>query len=59
MGGNIGIGLEIVKIFVGVGVVVIVLVRDVEKVKWNLVGIFNVEIEEMDLMNFVFIDVFV
>lgn len=57
-GGNTGIGLETTKMLARAGATVIVPARDVEKAKKNLIGISNVEIEEMDLMNPDSIDAF-
>lgn len=48
-GGNTGIGLETVKVLAAAGARVVVPARDIEKAKRNLVGIPNVQIEEMDL----------
>jgi hypothetical protein len=48
-GGNTGIGLETTKTLAGAGATVIVPARDIDKAKRNLVGIANVEIEQMDL----------
>ncbi|RDC55288.1 SDR family NAD(P)-dependent oxidoreductase [Pedobacter chinensis] len=50
-GGNTGIGLETVKTLSKAGATVIVPARNVEKARENLLGIANVEIEEMDLIN--------
>ncbi|MDP9956257.1 NAD(P)-dependent dehydrogenase (short-subunit alcohol dehydrogenase family) [Epilithonimonas hungarica] len=50
-GGNSGIGLETVKTLSKAGATVIVPARDIEKAKRNLVGIPNVELEELDLAN--------
>lgn len=57
-GGNTGIGLETTKILAAVGATVIVPARDMEKAKKNLLGIANVEIEEMDLIDPGSIDAF-
>lgn len=57
-GGNTGIGLETVKTLVSAGAKVIVPARDIEKARKNLLGIPNVEIEEMDLVNPNSIDAF-
>ncbi|MFP3591507.1 SDR family NAD(P)-dependent oxidoreductase [Chryseobacterium sp. SIMBA_038] len=57
-GGYAGIGLETVKALTSAGATVIVPARDTEKAKNNLVGIANVELETMDLMNPVSIDSF-
>ncbi|TDW47808.1 NADP-dependent 3-hydroxy acid dehydrogenase YdfG [Flavobacterium sp. 270] len=50
-GGNTGLGLETVKTLSAAGASIIVPARNVEKAERNLQGIFNVTIEEMDLMN--------
>lgn len=50
-GGNTGIGLETAKTLSKAGATVIVPARDIEKAKRNLVGIPNVELEELDLAN--------
>jgi NAD(P)-dependent dehydrogenase (short-subunit alcohol dehydrogenase family) len=50
-GGNTGIGLETTKTLSAAGATVIVPARDVEKAGKNLMGVTNVEIEAMDLMN--------
>lgn len=57
-GGSTGIGLETVKVLAAAGATVIVPARDTEKAKLNLLGLVNVEIEAMDLMNPVSIDAF-
>jgi len=57
-GGNAGIGLETTKVLTAAGATVIVLARDIEKAKKNLVGIANVELENTDLMDPVSIDNF-
>ena len=57
-GGNTGIGLETVKTLAAAGATVIVPSRDVEKATNNLLGVSNVEIEVMDLMNPVSVDAF-
>jgi len=57
-GGYAGIGLETVKALTSAGATVIVPARDTEKAKNNLVGIVNVELETMDLMDPVSIDSF-
>ena len=57
-GGNTGIGLETTKTLSNAGAIVIVPARDVEKAKRNLMGISNVELAEMDLMNPNSIDTF-
>lgn len=58
-GGYAGIGLETVKVFSEAGATVIIPARDMEKAKKSLVGIANVEVESMDLMNSASIDTFV
>jgi NAD(P)-dependent dehydrogenase (short-subunit alcohol dehydrogenase family) len=50
-GGNTGIGLETTRILAAAGATVIVAARDVEKAKKHLIGIANVEIGSMDLMD--------
>ena len=50
-GGYAGIGLETVKAFVALGAKVIVPARDPDKAATNLVGLDNVKIEVMDLMD--------
>lgn len=50
-GGNTGIGLETTKQLATAGATVIVPARDVEKAKKNLLGIRNVELEAMDLID--------
>jgi NAD(P)-dependent dehydrogenase (short-subunit alcohol dehydrogenase family) len=57
-GGNAGIGLETTKTLAAAGATVIVPARDVEKAKKNLLGIDNVELETMDVMNPASIDAF-
>lgn len=57
-GGNTGIGLETTKTLAAAGALVIVAARDIEKAKKNLVGVSNIEIEEMDAMNHSSIDAF-
>ena len=57
-GGNTGIGLETVRTLASAGAKVIVPARDIEKARKNLLGIPNVEIEEMDLVNPNSIDAF-
>lgn len=57
-GGNTGIGLETVKTLSKANATVIVAARDIEKAKRNLLGIPNVIIEALDLMNPVSIDHF-
>ena len=50
-GENTGTGLEITITLVGAGATVIVPAKDVEKVKNNLQGIQNMEIESMDIID--------
>lgn len=50
-GGDSGLGLEITKTLTVAGAIVIVPARDTEKAKQNLIGIYNVEIERLDLTN--------
>src|SRR5690606_35158860 len=57
-GGNTGIGLETTKTLAAAGATVIVPARDTEKAKRNLMGIANIELETMDLMNSNSIDAF-
>jgi NAD(P)-dependent dehydrogenase (short-subunit alcohol dehydrogenase family) len=57
-GGYAGIGLETVKALSLAGANVIVPARNIEKAKQRLVGIANVELEAMDLMNPNSIDAF-
>lgn len=57
-GGYAGIGLETVKTFVSVGAEVIVPARDINKATNNLMGIPNVTVEAMDLMDPASIDAF-
>lgn len=57
-GGYAGIGLETVKTLVSVGAKVIVPARDIRKARQNLLGIHNVTIELMDLMDTATIDAF-
>src|SRR5690606_15075132 len=57
-GGNTGIGLETTKTLASAGATVIVPARDVEKAKKNLIGIPNVQIEAMDLIDPKSIDMF-
>ncbi|WP_294964373.1 SDR family NAD(P)-dependent oxidoreductase [uncultured Flavobacterium sp.] len=57
-GGNTGIGLQTVKTLCLAGAQVVVPARDIKKAARNLVGIPNVTIEEMDLMNPHSIDAF-
>lgn len=51
IGGNTGIGLEIVKTLSRAEATVIVPARDVQKAKQNFKELANVEIEEMDLVD--------
>lgn len=57
-GGNTGIGLETVKVLSKAGATVVVPARDVEKAKKNLQDLNNVEIEELDLTEPVYINTF-
>src|SRR6187402_838251 len=57
-GGNVGIGLETTKAFIGAGATVIVLARNTEKAKRNLEGLSNVGIEKLDLSDPKSIDAF-
>ncbi len=57
-GGNTGIGLETTGTLAAAGATVIVPARDVEKAKRNLLGVPNVEIAAMDLMDPTSIDKF-
>lgn len=57
-GGYAGIGLETVKALVSAGASVIVPARNIEKAKKSLMGISNVEVETMELMNPDSIDAF-
>jgi len=57
-GGYAGIGLETTKTFIQAGARVIVPARDIEKAKRNLVGLANVEVEAMDLMDYHSINAF-
>lgn len=57
-GGNTGIGLETTKTLAAAGATVIVPARDMEKAAKNLMGLANVEIETMDIMNPASIDAF-
>lgn len=50
-GGYAGIGLETTKTLVSTGAKVIIPARDLEKAEKNLVGISNIELEKLDLMN--------
>lgn len=50
-GGYAGIGLETTKTLVSAGAKVIIPARDIEKAEKNLVGISNIELEKLDLMN--------
>lgn len=57
-GGHTGIGLETTKVLTAAGARVIVAARDVEKAKKNLLGITNVELAALDLMDPESIDTF-
>ena len=57
-GGNAGIGLETTKVLAAAGATVIVPARDTEKAKKNLLGIANVELASLDLINPKSIDAF-
>lgn len=57
-GGNAGIGLETTRVLAAAGAVVIVPARDTEKAKHHLLGLANVELETMDLLDPVSIDAF-
>lgn len=57
-GGYTGIGLDTTKTLAAAGATVIVPARSMEKAEKNLVGIANVELEEMDLMDPTSIDQF-
>lgn len=57
-GGYAGIGLETTKTFVAAGATVVVPARDMEKARTGLVGIANVELAKLDLMDPVSIDDF-
>ena len=57
-GGYAGIGLETTKTLVSAGVKVIIPARDIKKAEKNLVGISNIELEKLDLMNPESIDAF-
>ncbi|MFC5412061.1 SDR family NAD(P)-dependent oxidoreductase [Larkinella bovis] len=57
-GGYAGIGLETVKTFVSAGAQVIVPARDLKKAAQNLLGVPNVLLESMDLMDPASIDAF-
>ncbi len=50
-GGNTGIGLETTKVLAAAGATVIVPARDLVKAKKNLLGIPNVELEAMNLID--------
>lgn len=50
-GGYAGIGLETTKTLVSAGARVIIPARDLKKAEKNLVGISNIELEKLDLMN--------
>ena len=57
-GGNTGIGLETTKTLAAAGATVIVPARDIEKAKRNLLGIDNVEVEALDVIDPASIDAF-
>lgn len=57
-GGNTGIGLETTKTLAAAGATVIVPARDIEKAKRNLLGINNVEVEALDVIDPASIDAF-
>lgn len=57
-GGHSGIGRETTRVFSEAGATVIVLARDTAKAQKTLIGIPNVEIEEMDLSNPQSVDAF-
>jgi len=57
-GGNTGIGLETTKVIAAAGATVIVPARDIEKAKKNLMGIPNVELEAVNLIDPLSIDAF-
>lgn len=57
-GGNTGIGLETTKTLAAAGAMVIVPARDIEKAKRNLLGINNVEVEALDVIDPASIDAF-
>ena len=57
-GGYTGIGLETTKTLAAAGATVIVPARTLEKAKENLVGVANVEVAELDLLNPDSIDAF-
>jgi NAD(P)-dependent dehydrogenase (short-subunit alcohol dehydrogenase family) len=57
-GGYSGIGLETVKALISAGANVVVPVRNIEKAKRNLIGLKNITIETMDLMDPKSIDIF-
>jgi len=57
-GGNTGIGLETTKVLAAAGATVIVPARDIEKAKKNLMGIPNVELEAVNLIDPLSIDAF-
>ncbi|RKS19056.1 NADP-dependent 3-hydroxy acid dehydrogenase YdfG [Flavobacterium endophyticum] len=58
-GGNTGIGLETTKTLAAAGATVIVPARDIEKAKRNLLGINNIEVEALDVIDPASIDAFV
>ena len=57
-GGNAGIGLETTRVLAAAGAVVIVPARDTEKAKHHLLGLANVELETLDLLDPTSIDAF-
>jgi len=57
-GGYAGIGLETVKALASAGAKLVVPARDIQKAKKNLIGIANVTIEQLDLMDPASIDTF-
>ena len=57
-GGNTGIGLETTKTLAAAGAMVIVPARDIEKAKRNLLGINNIEVEALDVIDPASIDAF-
>lgn len=57
-GGYTGIGLETTKTLAAAGATVIVPARSLDKARENLVGVANVELAELDLMNPESIDAF-
>ena len=57
-GGNAGIGLETTRVLAAAGATVIVPARDTAKARHHLLGIANVELEAMDLVDPASIDAF-